>query len=187
MISLKKIGGVFILLLILKGELLAKGTPSALVLLERAEKFRLLGLPTLAREQYLYIQRKYPKEKNISKALAELSREESRRHELNGLNAQKAGALKLASLEFQKAMKMNPSDSELRKKHLGVMNELKLKKGLNDRVSKEYLMGLEHYQAGRLDRALEYFVKVINMAPAHKGAFNYIEKIGRKLGKVKDR
>jgi len=167
-----------------QGSVLFAAVP-AKILIERAEKFKTLGLIPLAREQYMYVKKEYPKEKSVAQALEELSGAELKIHESNALNAENAGALKLAALEYERALKADPSNQRLKGRYKGVMKEINLKQGLNERVSKEYLRGLEFYQAGKLDQALESFVTTLNMAPQHKGALNYVEKIGEKLGKGK--
>ncbi len=160
--------------------------PASAVLIARAETFRTMGLLALAREQYLYVKKEYPKEKRVDQALNELSRVEFSVYLNNAIEARKAGALALAAKECQRALAMSPNDSKAKGLSQEVANEIAMKKSLVGRVSKEYLAGLELYQAGRYDQALDSFVKTLNMDPDHQGALHYVQKIGEKLGKVEN-
>ena len=182
---MKKIIGILAFLFLVSPALADVVSPSASALIKRAEKFQKLGLMTLAREQYLYIQRVYPQEKSVLRRLDNLSRNEVKLHEHNTFIARKLGALKLAALEAQKTPEADPANPRLKTLYQDVMKELTLKQSLEEQVSKEYLAGLSFYQSGKWDKALECFVRTLNLYPTHAGALRYIEKIDERSGHMK--
>jgi len=174
--------GIVFLTLCSQGALAA---PTTEVLKARAEAYQAAGLSDLAREQFLFIQKNDPADKSVPVALNKLSQEMTEAHLKNALNARKHRALKLALYETERALKINPSDKKIKTMHRELAKECARKAALQERVSKDYLAGVTHFEAQRYDRALESFVKVLNMAPHHTGAERYVQRIGERMGVVR--
>ncbi|MCB4755977.1 MAG: hypothetical protein LHV69_02925 [Elusimicrobia bacterium] len=151
--------------------------------LARAEKFRASGLVSLAREEVQFVLRQRPQLKSVQKALAELSVYESAWHAKRAQAAREEGDLEGALFEIRQSLKIDPKNSALKETEQDLLKEMKLKAGLSRQVEKDYREGVNFYQSNQYDRALEYFVKVLNMDPRHKEALAYLAKIGTAIGK----
>jgi tetratricopeptide (TPR) repeat protein len=150
-------------------------------LTERAHSFEQLGLPVVAREQYRLILRLYPKAPGIEKSLVALSKRDAASHVDNARRARDAGVLPLALRELDRALADTPHDGDIKNLRDEWKKEERLRAGLREHVSKDYLEGLALYQKGQNDRALECFLRVLNLDPQHKGAMGYVERIGQKM------
>jgi tetratricopeptide (TPR) repeat protein len=150
-------------------------------LTQRAVLFEQVGLPAVAREQYRLILRLYPNAPGIEKALTALSRRDAASRLDNARRAHDAGVLPLALSELDRALADTPNDSSLQALRAEWTKEEKLHAGLRAHVSKDYLEGVSLYQKGENDRALECFLRVLNLDPQHKGAMGYVERIGQKM------
>lgn len=172
----------FFCAIFLLGKAVVWADASVQLLLDRAHRFERMGLTAVAREQYLLIQKKFPQEKRSLAALANLSRLEGERHYEKAVKAKKVGAVKLALLEAERAISADSSHRQAKALKESLKKEVALKNSMSDRVQKDYTAGLTYYQNGQTDRALECFVKVLNIDPKHRGALVYIERIGEKMG-----
>ncbi len=150
-------------------------------LLDRAHTFEQIGLPAVAREQYRLILRLYPKAVGVEKELVALSRRDAAQHVENARRAHDAGVLPLALSELDRALIDDPTDGNIKSLRAEWGKEEHLHAGLHELVSKDYLEGLSLYQKGENDRALECFLRVLNLDPQHKGAMGYVERIGQKM------
>ncbi len=156
-------------------------SPSLPVLMERARGFQLASLAPVAREQFSYILRLYPKNKEVSQALTDLTSAEFKQHMKAALSAQKTRDLDTALVHVNLALSISPKEADALDLKKKLIQEQKLKHQLSARVNQDYVKGVEFYQAGKLDLALASFVRVLNLDPAHKGALDYVQKIGDRI------
>ncbi|MCG3205420.1 MAG: hypothetical protein KCHDKBKB_02141 [Elusimicrobia bacterium] len=151
------------------------------ILMDRARVFEKADLAPLAREQYAFVLRWDPKNKDASKALEDLKTREIEEHMSGALSAQKIGAFDVALHHVDRILAVNPTHTQALGLKKQLTRERNSKAELTDRVSKDYLKGIESYQNGQLDLSLAHFVRVLNLDPNHKGALDYIEKIGERM------
>lgn len=149
--------------------------------MRRAELFENMGLLPLAREQYLFIAKKHPSDARVKKILSELTLRESDQLRGKIIELRAAGLTETALQNAERLCQLNPSDKRATVMLNELKNELALKQSVDARVAKDYAQGRDHFEKGRWDKALESFVRVLNMDPEHRGVLSYVDKIGQKM------
>ena len=151
-------------------------------LLDRAHTFEQIGLPAVEREQYRLILRLYPKAVGVEKELAALSRRDAAQHLENARRAHDAGVLPLALSELDRALADDPTDGSIKSLARGMgKRRTAARRFARSRFERLFWEGLSLYQKGENDRALECFLRVLNLDPQHKGAMGYVERIGQSM------
>jgi tetratricopeptide (TPR) repeat protein len=156
----------------------AEKTAALSELLDRAHIFQKAELVSLAREQYAYILHLHPNNSEASKALHDIDTVEFGSCMKSALTAQKAGEVEAALLQVNRALAINPKESQAVELKMKLSQESELSSRMGDQISKDYRHGVEQYQNEQWDQALASFVRVLNLDPTHKGALDYIQKIG---------
>ena len=156
-------------------------TPTPTLVVQMADGYQAAGLLPVAREEIRWGLKRFPLEKSLAKKLSALSVEEGRYHLQRGEAFKSNGLLKPALVSFDKAVKVDPGNSRAVRLKEETSQELSVGAGRHDRVARDFQSGVDRFNQGQWDRALESFVKVLNLDPTHKGALVYIEKLEEKL------